>query len=738
MVPCLALSGASRWAGPFVAIGFLIIFALDIGRPIEWHDSALYVLPLLAVLVWKGRWAAMSAWGLALVLGLAAVWINPPRIEPLSTVVYNRLVVGAVLGMVVLFAWWKDLRQAETEALRDRLEGIARATNDAIWDYDLVKNELWWTQGHQMLFGVRPSPRIEDWYDGIHPEDRARVVAQFRAAIDGTAVEWRDEYRYRRHDGSYAYVLDRAEIRRDVGGRGLRMVGGMSDVTVQRRAFLELSEANAALETLSRKYRALIEQAISGVYLIQHGRLVFVNAMICVLLQRSEGELLALPSFLDVIAPEDRPLVEQRMTERLTGAQVSAHYELRVVRPDGSLRWIEVYGTRIEYEGAPAILGVANDVTERKEAEASVGRAHAELARLYRQYHTLVERAVMGIYIVRGQQALYVNPMLCRLVGRSKEEILAMPSFVDSVAEQDRPLCLEEMRKRFSGIAQAESYQLRIVRPDGSLIWLEVFGTLVEYEGQPAILGTAMDVTGRLKAEERQQRLLAELVAARERLQALSRQLLQLQEEERRQIARDLHDEIGQALTLLRADLTEARRAVEGSAPRMAGERLEVGLATADSLIERVRAMSLDLRPAMLDDLGLPDTIRWFVDRIARRAGWVTTVAVDDALEDLPKPVALVAFRILQESLTNTLRHAAARSVAVEAARQDGELHLTVRDDGQGFDVERAWKRAGQGGSVGLLSMQERLHMFGGEVTLNSRPGAGTTVQIRIPLEVTV
>ena len=737
MRPFLAFPTTSPWFGVSVVISFVGIFTLDILRPLEYQDCALYLVPVFAALAWKGREAMLVAGGMAMLLAFLAILLNPPPSELLVMVLCNRAAVSVVMGGAVLFAWWREGQQAQADALNERLAAIAQATNDAIWDYDVVKNELWWTQGHQVLFGSLPSSRIEGWYERIHPEDRERVVRGFRGAIEGSAQYWCDEYRYRRSNGSYADVLDRAEIRRHADGEGIRMVGGMSDLTAQKQAFRALQDAYKTLEVLSQKYRVLIDQTMTGVYLIQHDRFVFVNPRICTLLQRSAEALLALPSFSEIVAPEDRALVEQQMKNRLTGVEVSAHYVGRAVRPDGSLRWVEVYGTRIDFEGAPAILGVANDVTDRMQAEADSQRAHKELERLYRQYHTLVERAIVGIYIIRDERLLYVNPALCKLVGRTKEDILSQLSLLEHLFEQDRALSREEMRRRFSGELQANPYRVRVVRPDGSLVWLEVFGTIIEYEGQPAILGTAMDVTERLRAEEQQQRLLEELVAVRERLQALSQQLMHLQEEERKQIAQDLHDEIGQALTLLRADIVQVRRTVGQSDAVLSG-RLDAGLTTTNSLIERVRGMSLDLRPAMLDDLGLPETIRWYVDRIAPRVGWTAEVLVDDALEDLPKPVALAAFRIIQESLTNVMRHATATRVLIKGELQDGTMHLLIRDNGKGFDVERALKRVSQGGSVGLLSMQERLRILGGEVSVQSTPGTETVVRIQIPLEVAV
>ena len=571
-----------------------------------------------------------------------------------------------------------------------------------------------------------------------HSEDLPMLLDQIEALKAGRMRTCSAEHRCARPDGSLAWVAIALSPLWDIGQPPTTYIAFVEDITDRRQALLNQQKSHQALDALSQKYRALIDQAVTGVSLIQHGRFVFVNSRTCTILQRSAEDLLALPSVLEIVAPEDRALVEQRMKDRLARIEVSPHYLLRAVRPDGSLRWVEVYGTRIDFEGGAAILGMANDVTDRMQAEAESQQAHQELERLYRQYSTLVERAIVGIYIIRDERVLYANPVLCQLVGRSKEDILATPSLLDALFTDGRVLSREQMRQRFAGIAQNTPYSVRVMRPDGSLVWLEVFGTMIDYEGQPAILGTAVDVTERRKAEEAQQRLLTELVEAQERLQGLSQRLMHLQEEERREIARDLHDEIGQALTLLRADLSDAKRTITGKLTMDPSARLDSGLSTADGLIQRVRAMSLNLRPVMLDDLGLPDTIRWYIDQIAPRAGWTADVVADEELEDLPKPIALAAFRIMQESLTNVMRHAAATQVRVEAVKKDGSLQVCIRDNGKGFDVERVLKQASQGLSVGLLSMQERLRVLGGEIVLHSTPGAGTIVQMQIPLEAAV
>jgi signal transduction histidine kinase len=216
---------------------------------------------------------------------------------------------------------------------------------------------------------------------------------------------------------------------------------------------------------------------------------------------------------------------------------------------------------------------------------------------------------------------------------------------------------------------------------------------------------------------------------AEETLQVLSRQLLEAQENERRHIARELHDEIGQALTAVKINLQAAQRT-----PAALDAYLEDSTSIVDRTLQQVRTLSLDLRPALLDDLGLGAALRWYVDRQAQRAGF-TVQFVIDPLEPRPRPeLETACFRVAQEALTNVLRHAQAQHVRVELRQSGTELHLLIRDDGTGFDVHAAQQRAEQGASLGLLGMQERVWLVGGQIEIASAAAQGTEIRVRFPL----
>jgi signal transduction histidine kinase len=216
---------------------------------------------------------------------------------------------------------------------------------------------------------------------------------------------------------------------------------------------------------------------------------------------------------------------------------------------------------------------------------------------------------------------------------------------------------------------------------------------------------------------------------AQETLQVLSRRLLEAQESERRAIARELHDELGQALQALKINLQTVQRF-----PKENGRRVEESIAIVDHTLQQVRNLSVDLRPSLLDDLGLVAALEWYVDRQAKRVGFVGHCVADPQDLRVDPTVETVCFRVAQEALTNIARHAQATEVWVDLRRREQTLFLLVRDDGIGFDVSAARERVIGGASFGLLGMQERVELAGGHFEIRSAAGRGTEIHVRFPL----
>ena len=269
--------------------------------------------------------------------------------------------------------------------------------------------------------------------------------------------------------------------------------------------------------------------------------------------------------------------------------------------------------------------------------------------------------------------------------------------------------------------------ELVIGRPDGSRV--PVLANVVPLrESQGSMIGAVsclQDITERKRAEEK-------LQESNDKLQLLSRRLVESQETERRHIARELHDEVGQTLTVAELNL---QKLVQSSRAGPTKARLEDSLKAVERVLEQVRDLSLSLRPSMLDDLGLEPALRWYTNRQSALVGLQADFQAD-ALEDRLDPVIETAcFRVAQEALTNIVRHARASTATVELRKLDGHLHLFVRDDGVGFDVTALREQAVLGASLGLLSMEERATLADGGFECKSTPGQGTEIHAWFPLK---
>jgi len=216
------------------------------------------------------------------------------------------------------------------------------------------------------------------------------------------------------------------------------------------------------------------------------------------------------------------------------------------------------------------------------------------------------------------------------------------------------------------------------------------------------------------------------------KLQVLSRRLVEAQEMERRSLARELHDEIGQALTVAQLNLQALLQSPDASTSK---PRLKQSLEVVERVLEQVHDISLNLRPSILDDLGLEPALRWLTNRQAALIGLQARFQADPVKQRLDPVIETECFRVAQGALTNVVRHARAKTVSVELRKEAGQLHLRVRDNGIGFDVGAVREQAVRGASLGLLSMEERAALAGGGMEFKSAPKKGAEVHAWFPLK---
>jgi PAS domain S-box-containing protein len=454
---------------------------------------------------------------------------------------------------------------------------------------------------------------------------------------------------------------------------------------------------------------SLFEHALEGIFRsTPDGRFTMVNpALVRLLGYTSAEEVLALRLPDDLYADPDE---RTRLRACYEHAGVLDGVEVRWKKKGGELIVISLYARVIRdvRDRVVGYEGMVLDMTAHRRAEAALKASEAK-------YRTIFAASPDFIYLTDSEgRLLDANPALLEWQELSLEE-LRQRHFLDFFTGDN----LLEVMQEFAALRRGCSVrglEVRVRNGRGETRVFEVHATpFQEPAGVTAILSVARDITARKQAEER--------------LQLLSRQLLETQEAERQHLARELHDEIGQMLTVLKINL----KALE-PVPKRARAYLHESLRLVDSTIQQIRNLSLDLRPSQLDNLGLVDTLQWYVDRRAQRTGIVMHF-VADRLQPRPSPpIETVCFRVVQEALTNIARHAQARQVWITLRQHAAVLDLIVRDDGIGFDVDAARAQAAQGKGLGLLGMEERVRLVGGQLDIVTAPESGTEIHVCVPL----
>jgi PAS domain S-box-containing protein len=333
----------------------------------------------------------------------------------------------------------------------------------------------------------------------------------------------------------------------------------------------------------------------------------------------------------------------------------------------------------------------------------------------------LFEQAPQAVALMNvDRQVIRVNREFTRVFGYSPQEVLGRSLTGLIVPEESH----HEAEKNMDLAAHGQRVDVEVVRQrkDGCRLQVSVTGVPVSVPGrQIAVYGIFRDITAQKEAEEELQRSFRQLRELTARLQSV-------REEERARVAREIHDELGQALTAIKLDLASLMGALRADQEEEL-DKAESILRLIDQTIVSVRRIATELRPGILDDLGLVAAVEWAAQESEARAGTKCHLDLphDDIAIDQERTTAI--FRIFQETLTNVTRHAEATRVDVRLGRENGKIVLEVRDNGRGIAAEQL----SSGRSLGILGMRERALLLGGELTITGAPGKGTTVKVLIP-----
>ncbi len=524
------------------------------------------------------------------------------------------------------------------------------------------------------------------------------------------------------------------------GGRSVRVEANITSVhekgTIIGRLLIarditERKRAEEALQKSEHHLRTIIDTTPECVKLIAHdGTLLSMNTAGLKMIETDKAEAVIGRNIYGLVAPEHREAF-QKFNDRICNGEKGT-LEFEIIGLCGTRRWMETHAVPLPdgENGRYKHLAITRDITARKQAEEDLSQSKV-------RFELAVEAINDGLWDWRiDRNEAYLSPRWKSMLGYKEYEVPgSYAEWEKRLHPEDRDRVLAALNAYLNGDSPSYRTEYRLMHKDGAYRWILSHGiALRDKDGTPyRMVGSNSDITERKRAEEVREDLYERLQESHAGLRTLSRRLMEVQEKERRHLASELHDEIGQALTAAKINL---QHLMDRPASPEVGAHLENSVNILDRTLQQVRNLSLDLRPSLLDDLGLAPTLKWMVDRHAQASGITITFSSYSDMENVrcPVDVELACYRTAQEALTNAIRHAKATMIVIALHCSDSELRLTIRDDGVGFDLNGTLTRAREGKSAGLLGILERVSLLGGQVDIQSRHGHGTQIHARFPL----
>ncbi len=623
-------------------------------------------------------------------------------------------------GKPVMFYSARDIserKQAEvalagSEAQLKNAQRIARVGN---WEHDLAADTVLWSDEMYRIYGLArqsATPTPESLSVTIHPDDRSATAQSYANALNSrSAFDLTHRVNMPGGETKYVHVLGEPHFAADRAA--LRFVGTAQDVTqlVQQEQTLRFSEA---------RLRSVFDAMAEGLVLqSEDGKITDANLAAESILGLSRDELLGRVSLdprWQATHEDGSPFPGDQHPSMVTlrTGQAMRNQVMAIDAPRLGSRLINVNSQPIFASNAPtpkAVVATFTDITERY-------RTLATLHENEERFRQAFARSPVGIVLCNLDGYVFkANAAFCRMSGYTEEEIVGH-RFGDLMLRPDAAAEESELFRRIAcGEISEFSAQQEYAHKDGHFyLAANSISAISDSTGTPLYCIAHLE-----DLSERQRR----------QLEALAKQTLKAQEDERARLSRELHDEIGQSLTALKLTL---QRAQGKGAKSMTLDCLRDATEATQTLMETVRGIAYRLRPAQLDDLGLMPSLRWYLDKVIRPTGLPYILAGNLDEERFPADLELCCFRVAQEALNNIMKHARATTIEVSLYRTGNLLTLELRDNGVGFDVAKYLLAPDNTRSLGLIGMRERVASAGGRLQVNSKSGQGTEIRADFPL----
>ena len=631
-------------------------------------------------------------------------------------VLANQFQLGAHTKHIVIVQDVGERIRME-QALRQREASLAHAQQLArigSWERDLASGAHYWSDETYRIFQLQPGSPEPD-YDAIcalvHPDDRELKMRADQDAAGGVR-DYDATFRVVLPGGLIKVLHSRAELTRDATGRPVRLRGTIQDIT-------EKTWADEQLRKREDEYRALVENSPDVIIRFDREmRCVYVNPAIV----RAPGlhPVVAIGRVLDAPTPDSPAAPWVLAVRRALGAGSSDTFEVTIGgHPEPCHYQVQVVPELRQGGKVAAVLATARDISAIRNGEAVLRESQRRLAGIAANTPGAVFQCVRA---PDGKRSFsYVSEGVLQLLGESPAAVQAEPELLLGRMLPEERARYDECMERSARRLETLNWEGRARTVDGREIWVNCRATPRRQNGAVIWEGVMFNITESKRNEQ-------QLTESRQLLRELSAHREHVREEERKKVAREVHDELGQALTALRMDVALLRLADGPHSPALLA-RIGAMKEAVDRTIGIVRNVTSALRPAALD-LGLTAALEWQVDDFARRSGIECLLHAGETEVELDDGSATALFRIVQESLTNVAKHAHATEVEITLDTDGDEVRLEVCDNGRGFRPE-APRRPGK---FGLMGMRERVLMLGGAMDIRSKDGEGTCIQVLLPM----
>lgn len=564
------------------------------------------------------------------------------------------------------------------------------------------------TAGCRMLGYTKEEMLQLHYTDVIPPEELEHNPLKLGNIGRGNSVI--NERRMIRKDGSEIIVEISAKMLSD--GRFQAIA---RDVTQRKAVEMELVRSQEKYVSLMNTIDGIVWEADAQTFVFN-----FVSKQAERLLGYPTERWTDDPNFwADHIHPEDRGWAVQYCMSS-TRDKKAHEFEYRMIAEDGRIIWVQDIVTVILENNQPSRLrGIMVDITERKKAEAEVQKVN--------ELFNLVTKATSDIVwdLNLDNYRLWWNDNFYTLLGYPpSDEGTHFNDWVNGIHEEEREEVVKDILEAINSGGDQWAQEYRFRKADGSFVNIYDRGYIMHDPSGKAyrMIGSMIDITEMKKAEEKLQQSYREI-------RALASNLERIREEERTNISREIHDELGQQLTGFKMDLYWLNRRIKNEEPEIK-QKMQASLLLVDETIKTVRKIATELRPSILDDLGLVAALEWQSEEFEKRYGIAVNFVGAMEGQMLSSSVSTALFRIYQELLTNVARHSRAGVVEASMYVDHNHLYLTVTDNGSGFEVSNISSKK----TLGLLGIKERTFLLGGQYEIRSKPGEGTTVVISVPL----